>query len=258
MTAPLTPPDCDLRAFPTMPLDLVRLFGSEFHAVASDSAWRAGVTLWLRSWHQMPAASLPDDDVQLARLAELGRDVKGWKKLRAHALHGWVSCDDGRLYHPVIAAMATAAWEKRKAFKERSSKGNSKRWPSRKDGGSDPKAILEGDDKESSNDPKGEGEGEGEGNKEKKEGDAADAASSNFAFAGSIIRLSEIDLQRWRKAYHAIADLEAELTSLDAWLQGQPAVKAAKWFHTVSGSLNRKHQEILAGREPGRGEMPLV
>lgn len=161
MTAPLTPPDCDLRAFPTMPLDLVRLFGSEFHAVASDSAWRAGVTLWLRSWHQMPAASLPDDDVQLARLAELGRDVKGWKKLRAHALHGWVSCEDGRLYHPVIAAMATAAWEKRKAFKERSSKGNSKRWPSRKDDGSDPKAVLEGDDKESSNDPKGEGEGEG-------------------------------------------------------------------------------------------------
>jgi len=161
VTAPLTPPDCDLRAFPTMPLDLVRLFGSEFHAISSDSAWRAGVTLWLRSWHQMPAASLPDDDVQLARLAELGRDVKAWKKLREQALHGWIKCEDGRLYHPVIADMASAAWEKRKAFKERSSKGNSKRWGSHEDGGNDPKAILKGDEKESSNDPKGEGEGEG-------------------------------------------------------------------------------------------------
>jgi hypothetical protein len=101
---------------------------------------------------------LPDDDVQLARLAELGRDVKSWKKLREHALHGWVRCDDGRLYHPVIAEMAMAAWAKRKAFKERSAKGNGKRWGSKKDGTENPNAILEGENKDSSNDPKGEGE----------------------------------------------------------------------------------------------------
>jgi hypothetical protein len=155
---PLTPPDCDLRAFPTMPLDAVRLFGSQFHAIASDGAWRAGVTLWLRSWHQVPAASLPDDDVQLARLAELGRDVKSWKKIRAHALHGWIACDDGRLYHPVISEMATAAWAKRKAFKERSAKGNGKRWAAQRENGDNPNGLLEGQQKDSSNDPKGEGE----------------------------------------------------------------------------------------------------
>ena len=186
---PLTPPDCDLRAFPTMPLDLVRLFGSEFHAIAGDSAWRAGVTLWLRSWHQMPAASLPDDDVQLARLAELGRDVKAWKKLRQQALHGWIKCDDGRLYHPVIAAMAVSAWAKRKAFKERSAKGNSKRWASQKDGEGDPKAILQGDDKQPSRDPKGEGEGEGEG-----EGYSVDKST------GAEAPPVDVDQEFWRNA----------------------------------------------------------
>ena len=34
-----------------------RLFGSSFHARASDAEWRAGVTLWLKSFHQVPAGS---------------------------------------------------------------------------------------------------------------------------------------------------------------------------------------------------------
>lgn len=53
---PLTPADSDLRDFPYMPIDIARLFGSEFHARSDDAAWRAGVTLWLKSFHQVPAA----------------------------------------------------------------------------------------------------------------------------------------------------------------------------------------------------------
>ncbi|HGM8473132.1 TPA: DUF1376 domain-containing protein [Pseudomonas aeruginosa] len=83
-----------------MPLDIARLFGSEFHARASDGEWRAGLTLWLKSYHQVPAGSLPDDDVALARLAEYGRDLKSWRAVKDGALHGWVKCSDGRLYHP--------------------------------------------------------------------------------------------------------------------------------------------------------------
>jgi hypothetical protein len=105
-----------------MPLDIARLFNSEFHARASDSEWRAGLTLWLKSFHQVPAGSIPDDDVSLARLAELGRDVKAWKKVRAVALYGWVKCSDGRFYHPVVTEKAAEAWAGKKAQRARTAK----------------------------------------------------------------------------------------------------------------------------------------
>lgn len=60
---PLVPADCDLRDFQFMPMDIMRLFNSEFHALSNDSEWRAGVTLWMKSYHQVPAASIPDDVV---------------------------------------------------------------------------------------------------------------------------------------------------------------------------------------------------
>lgn len=100
---PLTPSGCDLRDFPHTPMFRSRLFGSSFHARATDSEWRAGVTLWLKSWDQVPAGSLPDDDIDLCRLAELGRDMRAWRKLKDGAMRGWIKCSDGRLYHPVVA-----------------------------------------------------------------------------------------------------------------------------------------------------------
>lgn len=128
MTAPFLPAETDLRDFPFMPVDIVRLFGSEFHTKASDAEWRAGVTLWLKSFHQVPAASLPNDDASLAMLAELGRDVKSWRKVRAGALRGWVLCDDGRFYHKVVAEKALEAWLEKLAQRKASAMGNAKRW----------------------------------------------------------------------------------------------------------------------------------
>lgn len=128
MTAPLTPPDCDLTDFGFMPLDVARLFSSSFHARATDGEWRAGVTLWAKSWHQVPAASLPNDDVELARLAEFGRDVRAWRKVREGALRGWILADDGLLYHPVVAEKALEAWLEKLAQRLSSGAGNAKRW----------------------------------------------------------------------------------------------------------------------------------
>ncbi|WP_313377983.1 DUF1376 domain-containing protein [Achromobacter insolitus] len=135
---PMTPPDCDLRDFAFMPLDIVRLFGSRFHAVSSDGEWRAGVTLWLKSFHQVPAGSLPVDDVELCRLAELGRDLKSWEELKAGALYGWIRCDDGRLYHPIVAEKVNEAWKRKLAQRARSQKGNEARWGKRSERGRDP------------------------------------------------------------------------------------------------------------------------
>lgn len=98
-----------------MELDVRRLRDSEFAAGASGEAFRAGVLLWCAAWHQVPAASLPDNDTELANLAGYGRVVKEWKKVRTDALNGFVKCSDGRLYHSVIAEKAVAAF----AAKER-------------------------------------------------------------------------------------------------------------------------------------------
>jgi len=106
---PLTAPDTDLRDFAYMPLDVVRLRDSDLAALALPEEFRTAVMLWCASWHQVPAASVPDDDKVLASLAGYGRGVTDWKLVRAGALRGWVKCSDGRLYHPVVAEKANEA-----------------------------------------------------------------------------------------------------------------------------------------------------
>lgn len=108
---PLTPIDCDLRDFPFMPLDVTRLRDSDLAALESPEACWAAVLLWCASWHQQPAASLPDDDRVLSNLAGFGRVVKEWMKVRDGALRGWIKCSDGRLYHPTVVEKALTAWE---------------------------------------------------------------------------------------------------------------------------------------------------
>jgi hypothetical protein len=128
MSAPLTPPGCDLRDFPRMMIDIVRLRGSGFDAIINDSAWRAGFNLWFASWHQVPAASLPNVEAELAKAAELGKDLRTWRKLRAEALRGWVLCDDGRLYHTTVAEFALEAWLEKLVQALSSGAGNAKQW----------------------------------------------------------------------------------------------------------------------------------
>ena len=115
MTEPLTTIECDLRNFAFMPLDVLRLRDSEFSALASGDEFRAGVLLWAAAWHQVPAASLPDDDRILAVLAGYGRGVNDWLAVREGALRGFIKCSDGRLYHPVIAEKANEAWRSKQA-----------------------------------------------------------------------------------------------------------------------------------------------
>ncbi|WP_338661758.1 hypothetical protein VQH23_16175 [Pararoseomonas sp. SCSIO 73927] len=113
---PLTPPDCDLRDFQHMQLDVRRLLTSETWVLGTAEEKVAALTLWLESWHQQPAASVPNNPRMLAHLSQAGAR---WPKVKEHALRGWVLCSDGRLYHPVVAEKALAAWEKRGAHRTR-------------------------------------------------------------------------------------------------------------------------------------------
>lgn len=93
-----------------MPLDVVRLRDSDLAAIETAEAFRAAVMLWCASWHQVPAASLPDDDKVLAKLAGYGYVVSEWRRVKDGALRGWIKCSDGRLYHEVIAEKANSAY----------------------------------------------------------------------------------------------------------------------------------------------------
>lgn len=125
---PLTPPDCDLRGLPFMPMDVVRLLDSDLFALSTGEEFKAALALWCKAWLQVPAASLPDDDRVLAHLSGAG---SRWKKLRPMALRGWVKCSDGRFYHPVVASKAADAWKHRLAQRERANK----RWQNQDDSG---------------------------------------------------------------------------------------------------------------------------
>ena len=117
---PLVPSDVDLRDFPYMKLDVRRLRDSRIASLEQPEAFRTSVLSWCVAWHQLPAASLPDDDVALAQMLGWGRDVRGWRKVRAAGgLHGWILCSDGRLYHPVVAEKAKEAWAAKQAQRAR-------------------------------------------------------------------------------------------------------------------------------------------
>lgn len=116
---PLTPKDLDLRDFPWMPLEVGRLRDSDLVVLASGDAFRAAVLLWCASWHQVPAASLPNDDRLLANLAGYGRDLDGWAAVRNDAMRGFVECSDGRFYHPVLAEKAIEAESHREKQRKR-------------------------------------------------------------------------------------------------------------------------------------------
>lgn len=145
LPAPLTYPDLDVRHLQYMPLDVVRLRDSDIAALASGDAFRAAVLLWCHAWHQVPAASLPADDANLARYSGYGRDVKGWLKVKDEALRGFVLCSDGRLYHAVIAEKATEADNKSRAYRARASKGGKAK--------SARQAVLEAPDKQEPSTP---------------------------------------------------------------------------------------------------------
>ena len=63
-----------------------------------------------------PGAEAADPAALVTRLAEAARLAQRTRAAmpsaaRAAALHGFVKCADGRLYHPVVAEKAIAAFE---------------------------------------------------------------------------------------------------------------------------------------------------
>ncbi len=160
---PPVPQAADLRGLPFMPLDVVRLMDSDLFALSTGDEFKAAVALWCKSWTQLPAGSLPNDDRVLAHLSGAGNR---WRKVKGMALRGFILCSDGRLYHPVVCEKAAEAWTMRQRQRERSARGNDIRWGRGKSSPSDPCGDADSDPprdprKQSSGDRKGQGQGQG-------------------------------------------------------------------------------------------------
>ena len=118
MTEPLVPPDVDLRGMSYMPLFGDRLFKSTTWIEARPEARAAALQLYWHAFaHEVPAASLPDNERVLADHA--GLPLKLFQRLRPQAMRGWIKCSDGRFYHPVVADVALEAWSGRVRVRER-------------------------------------------------------------------------------------------------------------------------------------------
>jgi hypothetical protein len=122
---PPVPSDADLRGFPFLPIDVTRLLTSETWIMSTGDEAKAAMTLWLQSWQQVPAGSVPDNDRVLAHLSMAG---PMWPTVKEMALRGWYKCNDSRLYHPVVCEKVLSSLKGQKQRKE----AIAKRW--KKDG----------------------------------------------------------------------------------------------------------------------------
>ena len=111
LPAPLVFLEVDLRRFSFMPVHVDLLLRSEFVAKASADVFRRALLLWCACWHEVPAASLPDDDMVLAKLAHYRGSMKKFRRLKPKILYGFVFCSDGRWYHKFISNLALEAWK---------------------------------------------------------------------------------------------------------------------------------------------------
>ena len=109
---PLTPTECDLRHYKGMTIEIARLQRSKAWKLCRRRPELAFymLNLWLASWHEVPAASLENDDESLCDLAQC--DPERWPEVRGDVLRGWEECGDGRLYHATVAEVAIEALSK--------------------------------------------------------------------------------------------------------------------------------------------------
>ena len=278
---PIVPADVDLRDFPYMPLDVRRLRDCRLVAVRSSDEVVAAILLWSASWHQQPASSLPDDDVELAQLAGFGRAVKEFKRVREGALHGLIQCSDGRWYHPVVAEKAVTAWngkiaEEYKRACDRARKENKERLERKQEilpmpprlpmlvlfnSAGIPVYRYSNSDGNPQDDLrnsglKGEGEGKGKGevidlfktNTEKALApNAARSAPKNghridFSFeTGKFTGIVDDDFARWQNAYPAVA-VPDEIERCAAWMKANPEKRKKNWERFVVNWLARAQE----------------
>lgn len=285
---PPVPPDANLRHFPKVPILAQRLFDSKFNSIATDPEWRAGVTLWLKSWFQEPAGSLPNDDGELVKLSGYGENMEGWLRVKAMALHGWFLGTDGRMYHKVVAEVvnealdlsrkqskkAKSGWEKRRAREAAENKGKptkakKKRKPAAAskavDAAAMPRIELNGMDKNRSTDTStvlGSSHAVSASAPETSEPESADAPifmrypcviEEGGDMVAAFYDITQAKLEQWQQTYPKV-DVPQALRELWQWAEDSPAKRKTPGYapHHIAKCLEtrQRKRELDAYREP--------
>jgi hypothetical protein len=224
MTEPLVPPDVDLRGLSFVPLFGDRLFKSAGWIEASDAARCAALRLcWHAYAHEVPAASLPDNERVLAQHAGVTPTV--FRRLRPQALRGWIKCDDGRLYHEFLAEIALDAWKRRIGHRVRTLK-----WREKKE------SVTVTSPSRDARQRQGQLQGQGQDS-------AAEAAAIDRAFAlwqetanregwPDVMFLNST--RRWR-----LGQRLAEAGGLDGWRAALDATTRAEFLKMPDGRFHR-------------------
>lgn len=294
---PIVPNHVDLRDLKTLPIEIERLQRSVFWKKSTATEFKAALSLWMAAWHEVPAASLPNDERLLADMASV--TLKKWRGARVHpmALYGFVLCSDNRFYHPVLAEKAIYLWNSRLNRSSIGKAAATKRWNSGRTSSeisheiSSDMATDKHDDiiekvirvSNENNDllmrealPEqcvGNAMVKNGKNGKEEEIDTsvgvlslttkpdmpvrAARANKTYVFEGKVVRLNEKDYALWLKSFRNIPNLLAELLKRDAWLVSQPEKDRAKWFQSTSAWLTRLDRE-LAPLPDTMGGFPTV
>jgi hypothetical protein len=249
---PPVPPDCDLRGMEWLPLYGGRLFGSDFDAHATDAEFRAGLQLWWSAWNQVPAASLPDDDVALCRLAGLGRQLKAWNRVKIRALHGFFICSDGRFYHRALSTFALESWARRLKDRERKARWREQR--ERKNPESDGDTTRDGTSPSPSPDASRDADSGRDGTADAMRRDATRRDSKEEPFGSS-------ERPRSPKPAGSLVDI-APQNVVDAWNQVAQQVNAelgrAEWPLVRDISPKRRKKILTTLKTHGADKIKLA
>jgi uncharacterized protein YdaU (DUF1376 family) len=220
-----------MAALPYMPLYVADYLADAAHLTTIQHG--AYLLLIMNYWQR--GEPLPNDEARLAKIA--GLSMKDWKYNRAAILE-FFTVEDFLLVHKRIAHELSRVADKSLKSKKAAQASVQRRFGDRSTG-------VEPTDTDTDTE------------KERKK-DGGDKSPTSYAFFGQTIKLKPSDLEKWRRTYHTIGDLEAELTTLDGWWESQPADRRKNWFHPTMGMLNRKHQENLAERANRRDDDRLT
>ena len=114
--APPYPADLEAKGW-SLDLDYERIEQSDTWAIASPEQRPWLLMLWLVSWRQVPAASLPNNHRLIA--ARLGMPESKFAEWADVLLSGWELCTDGRLYHKTLTEHVLRMAAKRTKDRER-------------------------------------------------------------------------------------------------------------------------------------------
>lgn len=118
---PPYPPDTRAKGW-RFELDYERIDQSDTWSFAAEVplAQHALLMMWLIAWKETPCGSLPSDESAIRAKCRI--PPAAWAKMRDVLMRGWVTCDDGRMYHATITVRVLEMLEYRRKNAERVAK----------------------------------------------------------------------------------------------------------------------------------------